>query len=66
MKHNCAAGFLPVLIRSFSPLQKYGDNARARKLYDQDSDDDDDEDDLEPNPKLEPGKTSLVDPHPLL
>ena len=35
-------------------LQEFGDSARARKLYEQDSDDDDDEE-LEPNPKLEQG-----------
>ena len=35
-------------------VQEFGDSARARKLYEQDSDDDDDEE-LEPNPKLEQG-----------
>ena len=39
-------------------LQEFGDSARARKLYEQDSDDDDDEE-LEPNPKLEQGKYPL-------
>ena len=36
-------------------FQEFGDSARARKLYEQDSDDDDDEE-IEPNPKLEQGK----------
>ena len=35
-------------------FQEFGDSARARKLYEQDSDDDDDEE-IEPNPKLEQG-----------
>ena len=39
----------------FSLFQEFGDSARARKLYEQDSDDDDDEE-LEPNPKLEQGE----------
>ena len=39
-------------------LQEFGDSARARKLYEQDSDDDDDEE-IEPNPKLEQGKHSF-------
>ena len=38
-------------------FQEFGDSARARKLYEQDSDDDDD-DEVEPNPKLEPGKNT--------
>ena len=41
----------------FNYFQEFGDSARARKLYEQDSDDDDD-DEVEPNPKLEPGKTN--------
>ena len=41
-------------ILSFIALQEFGDSARARKLYEQESDDDDDE--IEPNPKLEQGK----------
>ena len=40
---------------SFIVLQEFGDSARARKLYEQESDDDDD-DEIEPNPKLEQGK----------
>ena len=36
-------------------FQEFGDSARARKLYEQDSDDDDDEE-IEPNPKLEQGE----------
>jgi hypothetical protein len=39
---------------SFIVLQEFGDSARARKLYEQESDDDDD-DEIEPNPKLEQG-----------
>ena len=42
-------------ILSFIALQEFGDSARARKLYEQESDDDDD-DEIEPNPKLEQGK----------
>ena len=42
-------------ISSFIVLQEFGDSARARKLYEQESDDDDD-DEIEPNPKLEQGK----------
>ena len=42
-------------ILSFIVLQEFGDSARARKLYEQESDDDDD-DEIEPNPKLEQGK----------
>ena len=38
--------------------QEFGDSARARKLYEQDSDSDDEEE-LEPNPKLEQGKQPL-------
>ena len=37
-------------------LQEFGDSARARKLYEQDSDDDDEDGELEPNPKLEAGE----------
>ena len=40
----------------FFVLQEFGDSARARKLYEQDSESDDEE--LEPNPKLEQGKFS--------
>ena len=36
-------------------LQEFGDSARARKLYAQDSDDEEEEE-LEPNPKLAAGK----------
>ena len=36
--------------------QEFGDSARARKLYEQDSDDDDEDGELEPNPKLEAGE----------
>ena len=39
-----------------SPLQEFGDSARARKLYEQDSDDDDEDAELDPNPKLEAGE----------
>lgn len=35
-------------------IAEFGDSARARKLYEQDSDDDD-ADEVEPNPKLEQG-----------
>ena len=45
-------------ILSFIVLQEFGDSARARKLYEQESDDDDD-DEIEPNPKLEQGKFLL-------
>ena len=38
-------------------LQEFGDSARARKLYADDSDDDDDDEELEPNPKLAAGST---------
>ena len=38
----------------FSLIQEFGDSARARKLYEQDSDDDNDEE-LEINIKLEQG-----------
>ena len=41
---------------AFTELQEFGDSARARKLYEQDSDDDDDEE-LEINPKLEAGES---------
>ena len=41
-----------------SPLQEFGDSARARKLYEQDSDDDEEDEELEPNPKLEAGETA--------
>ena len=41
---------------AFIELQEFGDSARARKLYEQDSDDDDDEE-LEINPKLEAGES---------
>ena len=44
-----------MLIRFYLTLQEFGDSARARKLYEQDSDDDDD-DEVEHNPKLEQGK----------
>ena len=37
-------------------FQEFGDSARARKLYEQDSDDDDEDGELEPNPKLEAGE----------
>ena len=37
-------------------FQEFGDSARARKLYEQDSESDDEE--LEPNPKLEQGKST--------
>ena len=47
--------FIVVLIG----LQEFGDSARARKLYEQDSDDDDDEE-LEINPKLEAGELHYV------
>ena len=39
----------------FSLIQEFGDSARARKLYEQDSDDDGDEE-LEINIKLEQGE----------
>ena len=38
----------------FFQIQEFGDSARARKLYEQDSDDDNDEE-LEINIKLEQG-----------
>ena len=44
------------LIMFFILLQEFGDSARARKLYEQDSDDDDEDGELEPNPKLEAGE----------
>ena len=46
-------------ILSFIVLQEFGDSARARKLYEQESDDDDD-DEIEPNPKLEQGKFLFI------
>ena len=39
----------------FFSFKEFGDSARARKLYEQDTDSDDD-DELETNPKLEQGK----------
>ena len=37
----------------FVSFQEFGDSARARKMYEQDSESDEEE--LEPNPKLEQG-----------
>ena len=44
------------LIMRIISFQEFGDSARARKLYEQDSDDDDEDGELEPNPKLEAGE----------
>ena len=40
-------------------MQEFGDSARARKLYEQDSDDDGDEE-LEINIKLEQGECIII------
>ena len=47
--------FYRLIVRIIS-FQEFGDSARARKLYEQDSDDDDEDGELEPNPKLEAGE----------
>ena len=51
--HSLLTDLLCALPISF---QEFGDSARARKLYEQDSDDDDEDGELEPNPKLEAGE----------
>ena len=51
--HSIYESFPDMLM--FFQIQEFGDSARARKLYEQDSDDDNDEE-LEINIKLEQGK----------
>ena len=52
MLHSIYESFPDMLM--FFQIQEFGDSARARKLYEQDSDDDNDEE-LEINIKLEQG-----------
>ena len=47
------------ILNYYFPLQEFGDSARARKLYEQDSDDDNDEE-LEINIKLEQGTHKYI------
>ena len=49
-----------VTFQCVPPFQEFGDSARARKLYEQDSDDDDEDGELEPNPKLEAGDMERI------
>ena len=55
--HSIYEAFTDMLM--FFLIQEFGDSARARKLYEQDSDDDDDEE-LEINIKLEQGTKQWI------